>query len=215
MKIKYLTFFLLIASFWIFAESCEYLKIPKNNDLEMNEEWRFNYEYAYQLCLLNTPIHEDIIKHIRTVRDTEWKKIWEMVSDVGNTFCRGYFWDCNEESFYGKFLNSCEEARSKTREILVQNKTPETVNSELIWFSYSSCPSLAESYITAYKEVAMEEVARYHSKEIETSNYKYLKAAHEKWDKLSDSMNTFAKLVSNWSKSVQGFTKEIFLWWMV
>jgi hypothetical protein len=211
MKIKYLIIPLFFLTLWIFAEGCEYLREQKNNLLEMNDPLRFNYEYTYQLCLLNEPIHKEVIEHIRGIRDTKWKKIGEMITDTGNTFCRGYFWDCNEESFYWKFLQSCEDARTKTRDILVANKVSETVSAELIWFSYTSCPALAESYITAYKEVAAEEVARYHSKAIESSNNEYLQKAHEKWSTVSGYMNSFAKAVSNWTKSVQWFTKEIFL----
>lgn len=211
MKIKYLIIALSLLSLSVFAGACDYLKEQKNNLLEMNDPLRFNYEYAYQLCLLNEPIHADVIKHIRGIRDTKWKKIGEMITDTGNTFCRGYFWECDEKSFYGRFLQSCEDARTKTRDILVANKVSETVSAELIWFSYTSCPTLAESYVTAYKEVGAEEVARYHSKAIESSNNKYLEMAHKKWDKVSDSMNSFAKLMANWTKSVQGFTGDIFL----
>lgn len=210
MKIKYIIVPLLLFSLWAFADDCEYLKNPKNNQLELNEKGRFNHEYAYQLCVLNKPIHDDIKKRIRGIRDTKWKKIGEMITDTGNTFCRGYFWECDEKSFYGRFLNACEEARTKTREILVKNKVAEDVSAELIAFSYNKCPTLSESYITAYKEVAVGEVARYHSKTIESSNYEYLKKSHEKWDKLSGVMNSFNKFVSNWAKSVQGFTKKVF-----
>jgi hypothetical protein len=53
-------------------------------------------------------------------------------------------------------------------------------------------------------------VSRYHSKTIESSNNSYLEKSHEKWDKLSWVMSTFNKTVSNWSKSVQAFTKKVF-----
>lgn len=215
MKIKYIIIFLSLFSLWIYAEDCEYLLDASKNQLEMSNEGQFNYEYAYQLCILNNPIHEDIIKHIRGIRDTTWKKIGEMITDIGNVYCRGYFGECSEKSFYGRFLSACEEARTKTKEIIEKKQKPEAVSAELIGFSYTSCPTLAESYITAYKEVAGEEVARYHSKAIESSNYEYLKKSHEKWDKLSGIMSSFSKSVSNWAKSVQAFTKEIFLWWMV
>lgn len=81
---------------------------------------------------------------------------------MGEIFCRGYFGECNEESFYGRFITSCEMARAKTAEILKDKKKAETVSADLISFSYGGCPILAENYLIAYKEVAMEEVARYH-----------------------------------------------------
>ena len=71
MKIKYLIIALSLLSLSVFAGACDYLKEQKNNLLEMNDPLRFNYEYAYQLCLLNEPIHADVIKHIRGIRDTK------------------------------------------------------------------------------------------------------------------------------------------------
>jgi hypothetical protein len=62
----------------------------------------------------------------------------------------------------------------------------------------------------AYKEVAISEVARNEAKKIESSNNSYLEKSHEKWDKLSGIMSTFNKLVSNWVKSIQAFTKNVF-----
>lgn len=227
MKIKYIVIPLILLSLWVYAEDCEYLRDAKKNQLEMSNEGQFNYEYAYQLCLLNNPIHEDIKKHLLGIRDTKWKKIGEMITDTGNTFCRGYFWECDEKSFYGRFLNSCEEARTKTKEIIEKNQKLEAVSAELIWFSYTSCPTLAESYVTAYKEVAAEEVARYHSKAIESSNYEYFKATHAEWNRVAGTMADVNKSFANFTKSVGGLTqkiylggqegmaflKEIFLWW--
>lgn len=220
MKIKYIILPLALLSLWVYAEDCEYLRDTKKNQLEMSNEEQFNYEYPYQLCLLNNPIHEDIKKHIRGIRDTKGKKIGEMITDTGNTFCRGYFGECDEKTFYGRFLSSCEEARTKTKEIIEKNQKPEAVSAELIWFSYTGCPTLAESYVTAYKEVAAEEVARYHSKAIESSNYEYFKAIHEKWNELSGTMASLSKNITNFAKSMEAtteyiyvFVKEFFLWW--
>lgn len=211
MKIKFCLPILLTLFLWVFAEDCSYLKNSETNQLDMNGVWQFNYEYPYQLCLLNSPIHDDALKYIQGIKDTKDKTVWETVHEVGNVFCRGYFGECDEDSFYGRFLASCEEARSKTREILKGNNTSEAVGAELIWFSYNGCPALADTYVTAYKEVGVEEVARYHSKTIESSNNSYLEKSHEKWDKLSGVRNTFIKTLSNWVKSIQGFTKYVFV----
>lgn len=211
MKIKYLLPLLFVLSLWVFAEDCEYLRDPKVNQLENRGEWKFNAEYAYQLCLLNREIHADAVKAVQEIKNTKGKTVGEIIHGVGNTFCRGYFWECDEKSLYGRFLASCEEARTKTKEILEKNQTPEDVSSELIWFSYTGCPALAETYVTAYKEVALEEVARYHSKAIESSNNAYLEKSHEKWGKLSWVKNKFNKTFSNIAKAFQAFTEKVFV----
>ncbi len=210
MKIRYIILPLALLSLWVYAEDCEYLRDAKKNQLEMSNEEQFNYEYPYQLCLLNGDIHDDIKKHIRGIRDTKWKKIGEMITDTGNTFCRGYFGECDEKTFYGRFLASCEEARTKTKEIIQKNQKPEAISAELIWFSYTSCPTLAESYVTAYKEVAAEEVARYHSKAIESSNYKYFEATHEKFANLAKTMSDYNNSVASWTRSIEGVTRDVF-----
>jgi hypothetical protein len=70
MKIKYYLFLFSFLFLWVFAEDCSYLKNPESNQLDMNDKWRFNYEYPYQLCLLNSPIHEDILKYIQGIKNT-------------------------------------------------------------------------------------------------------------------------------------------------
>lgn len=210
MKIKYSLLCLLVVTLWIFAEDCNYLKDPTQSYVDMDYEWSFNYEYPYQLCLLNNPIHTEAVAYIQGIRDVEGKTVRELVTDVGNKFCRGYFWECDENSFYGRFLTACNMARSKTADILKENKQPETINSQFVSFSYSGCPVLADKYISAYKEVAMDEITRYHGKIIESSNYTYLKDSHEKSDTLSGIMSTFVKILWNIARSFQWFTPTVY-----
>jgi len=56
--------------------------------------------------------------------------------------------------------------------------------------------------VTAYKEVAAEEVARYHSKAIESSNNEYFEVTHKKWDELSGTMANVNKSITNWALSI-------------
>lgn len=210
MKIKYLPFLLLLVSIGIFAEDCSYLKDPTQSFVERDYEGSFNYEFPYQLCELNSPIHEEATEYIQGIRDIKDKTVVEIVRDVGNKFCRGYFWDCDEKSFYGRFLASCDTARAKTAEILKNKNKAEPVSSQFISYSYIGCPNLAEEYITSYKEVAMEEVARYHGKAIEESNAKYLNESHEKMGTLGGVWDTFLKIFGNIARSFQWFTKEVY-----
>lgn len=176
----------------------------------MDYPGKFNYEYPYQLCLLNSPIHEEITEYIQGIRDTEGKTSTEMITEIGNKFCRGYYWECDEKSFYGRFLASCDTARAKTAEILNQNNTVESVATQFISYSYIGCPNLAEEYITTYKEVAMLEVNGYIAKKIEESNAKYLNASHDKMDTLGGVWDTFLKIFGNIARSFQWFTKEVY-----
>lgn len=210
MKIKYLVYCLFIVTLGVFAEDCNYLKDPTQSYIDMDYEWSFNYEYPYQLCLLNNPIHTEAIEYIQSIRTIEGKTVRELVTDVGNKFCRGYFWECNEESFYGRFLVACNTARSNAADILKDKKQPETISSRFVSFSYSWCPILADKYISSYKEVALDEVTRYHGKIIESSNYTYLKESHKKNDSLSGIMNTFVKILWNIARSFEGFTPIVY-----
>ena len=91
---------------------------------------------------------------------------------------------CNRNSFYHRFVRYCDEAVISTVKKLSGNEKDqekiESFNSKQLRFSFgennsklSGCEMLAEQYIMAYKEVAMEEIARYHAKIIENSNITY------------------------------------------
>jgi hypothetical protein len=40
------------------------------------------------------------MKYLQGIRKLENKTAGEMLHDVGNTFCRGYFGECDEEKLY-------------------------------------------------------------------------------------------------------------------
>lgn len=211
MKIKYLLFCLLTFFFLpSFAEDCSYLKDTSQSLVASDYEWSFNNIFPYELCELNNPIHEEAVEYIQGIRDIEWKSVRELVTDVGNTFCRGFFGTCNEESFYNRFLKSCEEARVKTGEKLKEKKMTTTISDKFVAYSYTGCPQLADNYIIAYKETAMEEVSRYHGKVIEESSEAYLKPSHEKMQTLSTVWDSFVKIFGNIARSVEWWTQTVY-----
>jgi antirestriction protein len=203
MKIKYLSLFLVFLIPSLFAEDCSYLQDPKQSVVTADYVGSFNNTFPYELCLLNNPIHEEAIKYIQSIRDMKGKGVREVVTEVGNMFCRGFFGKCNQESFDYKFKESCKKARIKAGEKLGSEKLNANVSNEFIGYSYESCPELAETYIIAYKETAMDEVARYHGKMIEESSEKYLTPSHDKMQKLTNTWDTFVKIFGDISRSLQ------------
>jgi hypothetical protein len=210
MKIKYIFCLLLVFCAMTFAEDCSYLKVPDQSLVKMDYEWSYNNTYPYELCELNSPIHEEAVAYIQGIRDIKGKSVREVVTDVGNTFCRGFFWECNKDSFYGRFITACEEARNKTGEKLKEKQKGETISADFIAYSYNSCDELAETYVMAYKETAMEEVARYHGKMIEESSEAYLKPSHEKMQTLGTIWDSFVKIFGNIARSVEWWTQTVY-----
>ncbi len=214
MKIKFFLLLLSAFSLMAFAEDCSYLKVPDQSLVRMDYEWSYNNTYPYELCELNSPIHEEAVEYIQGIRDIKGKSVREVVTDVGNTFCRGYFWlgcgTTTNKSFYWRFVTSCEEARNKTWETLRGKWKIETISTDFIAYSYNNCDELAETYVMAYKETAMEEVARYHGKMIEESSEAYLKPSHEKMQTLGTIWDSFLKIFGNIARSVEWWTQTVY-----
>lgn len=137
-----------------------------------------------------------------------------MLHDIGDTFCRGSFCDPDRDTFYKRFLASCETARTKAIESMDKagknRSTIESIGSDFLRDSYVSCALLAENYLIPYKEVAIDEAGRYHRDQIESSNESYLTKSHEKMNKLSGIWDTFLKIFGNIARSFQGFTKQVY-----
>lgn len=211
MKIKYISLFLSLVILGVFAEDCSYLKVKDQSLVKMDYEWSYNNTYPYELCKLNSPIHEEAIEYIQGIKDTEGKDVRELMTDVGNVFCRGYFWECGKDSFYGRFKANCKSAREKTAEQLKDKQKSETISADFIAYSFNGCEALAETYMKPYKEVAISEVGRYHKKQIEKSSKTYMDPSAEKMWTLGGTWDTFIKIFGNIARSIQGLTQEVFM----
>jgi len=88
MKIRYLLLFLLFLLPSIFAEDCSYLQDPKQSVVTSDYKGSFNNTFPYELCIVNNPIHEEAVKYIQSIRDIKGKSPREVVTEVGNVFCR-------------------------------------------------------------------------------------------------------------------------------
>jgi len=193
-----------------FAEDCSYLKDTAQSLVASDYEGSFNNTFPYELCELNNPIHKEAVEYIQGIREIKGKSVREVVTDVGHTFCRWFFGKCNEKSFYNRFLKSCEDARINTWKKLQEKKLTTTISDQFVGYSYTGCPQLADNYIIAYKETAMEEVARYHGKIIEESSEAYLKPSHEKMQTLSTVWDSFVKIFGNIARSVEWWTQTVY-----
>jgi hypothetical protein len=214
MKIKYLFIFLTLFTSFLWAdEDCEQLKKSEESLVSMSEEWRFNNIYPYELCLLNSPIHKDAVEYLQGIKKITDKSVRELVTDAGNVFCRWYYGQCGENSIYHRFIKSCNDARNKTVEQLRKTGSTEPINAHFINYSFgnNNCPALAENYIVAYKEVAIEEIAINHFDRIEESSESYLKPSYEKMKALSIVWNSFVKIFGNIARSLEGLTPLVHL----
>ncbi len=208
---KKVIFFLSLGFLYSLAwgEDCSYLK---------NITWfvpdsapgQFNYLYNINLCEENAPIHAEIEEYLQWIRKTENKKPVDLIRDAGNVFCRGYFWGCDEKSFYGRFLLSCQNARVKAVNNLSTENRIASVNTEFYLDSFAGCSTLAESYLIAYKQAAFEEIALHHKNMVEQSNEKYFQSTYEKKNALLGTMQTFLKKMGNISRSFEGYAREVF-----
>lgn len=91
-----------------------------------------------------------------------------------------------------------------------ENKRLTAINTTFFIQSYADCADIAERYMIAYKEVALEEIARYHRDRIEKSSKKYLESSHEKMDKFTNVFQSFLKKMSNIVRSFEGFTPVVY-----
>lgn len=135
MKIKTILFlFVLLASIGCFAEEedCErLLQDPEMSVISDDTAGDFNFYYPKNLCELNNEIHPKIIEYIQSIKRMEGKGVVELLHEVGEVFCVWSYGECNEESFYWRFVKSCLDARTKSIEDMtkaVQGNTDESTS---------------------------------------------------------------------------------------
>ena len=210
MKIKYIfpLIFLWAASSWA-GGNCDYLK-SIGSVVDSDQPTQFNYLYNQYYCEATDPILKDATLYVQWIKNTKGKTIVEVVHDVGNTFCRAYFGDCGDKSFYYRFTDACATARDNAIKNMPAGYQIANADTTFLLESFSQCQALADNVVQAYKEASLEEVARYSGKIIEASNQKYLDQSHEKMNTLANIMNTLFKMVSNVGRSFEGFTSHVY-----
>lgn len=197
-------------------ENCDFLqKDIRNTAKDSLVEWRFNYYYPYNLCTENKPIHKEAIKYIAEIRDTKDKTVQELITDIGNVFCRDYFGVCadkekRKDTFFYRFTQACNDAKDKSIDQADQKKIEE-INIHFLQFAEIDCRNQIDRYLSAYKQAAMEEVSHNHLERIEESSFEYFKPAYDRMRSLSFVWNTFIKIFGNIARSLEGLTPKVFL----
>ncbi len=112
-----------------------------------------------------------------------------------------------------EYRKACNDARTQTIDELQSatdiEKSIITINSELLAGSFAGvCENEAIKKLQAYKEIAVQEVARYATKIVENSNKTYLTEAHQQFNKVIEKFNTVAKMFGDIARSFQAFTGQ-------
>ena len=143
------------------------------------------------------------------IKKTKDKALVEVINAIGRTFCRDHFCEVGKETFYTRYGEACDKARSDT--IKEAQETASSTGAKLIKNDTEllvaslagSCRDLASTKLQAYKEVSVEEAARYASSIVEDSNKKYLQKAHEQFNKFIDKVNTVQKMFGDIARAFQ------------
>ncbi len=221
MKIRHLIFLLCFASvaisWWESATAdCKYVDDSSNKrpltDTSSPEEKKAAFQnlYPHNICVEVSKVDKEVEEYIQWIKDWKKKTLVEAVYDVGNTLCRTDFCDIEKETFYSKFVTACETAYNDALEKTFQ---PAVALDETKWLiGTESCEKeLIELKLRAYKDAAMEEVARNQKDIIEWSSDEYLAKAHEVFDTVADKFNNFLLKFGAIARSFEAFTGRAFV----
>jgi hypothetical protein len=223
MKIKSLFILGIIFSCFIsFAETkdcsstntnCTYLNTSGKDSFIDDSPGSFAKCYNIYLCEEFDPITKEAVKYVQAIKKTKWKTVREVVTNIGNIFCRWAFGSCGEKAFYDQYMTACATAKSKAEKSAAQNGKPVKTNSALYLESDSTCKDLANNLLGAFKDVSNQEAARYNGKLIEASSKKYLEPSNTLMQNLSNTMGTLIKKIGAVARSFEGFIKNVYNSW--
>lgn len=154
------------------------------------------------MCQGFSVIDHEVISYIHEIKETVGKTPTDLIHEVGNIFCRGYFGTCDETSYNNRYTQACISAREKTIASLPPQSSV-NINHELFIESYIACEDMAQKRLQAFKEASVEEIARYHDQILEKSNESYFKETRKKMNNFITTMDTFLKKMSDISSHFQ------------
>jgi vacuolar-type H+-ATPase subunit H len=168
--------------------------------------------WAKYTCEYLNAVDEKVEEYIYSIWENEDKKLVEMEHSVGEKLCRGFFGNCKtEESFYTQYRKACTDGWNKaleeTRKKDVENgqKTLPQKTDALLKGLTGSCEELVKKKLKADKKTAHEIVAHNQKQITETNSNKYLKKAHDLFQKVSDLMNNFLVKFGAIARSFEAF----------
>ena len=220
MKIRHLILLLCFASIAISwwessTADCEYLnessgKRPvTETSSEQEKKTAFQNLYPYNVCVEVGKVDKEVEEYIQWIKDWKKKTLVEAVYDVGSTLCREDFCEIEKETFYSKYITACQTAYDETLEDTFQVAITFDENK---WFiGTKKCEEKIDSRLRAYKDAAMEEVARNLKDIIEWSSDEYLAKAHEVFDTVADKFNNFLLKFGEIARSFEAFTGRAFV----
>jgi hypothetical protein len=219
MKIKYIifSFFCFTGIYSSFAsQGCWYLEPVDTRGCKIE-----NF-YDLEVCKEFDPITKEMTEYVQSIKKTEWKTVRQVVTTMGNKLCRWSFGDCWEKAFSDRYKQACANAKQKTIEAVQKCQIAESTNNtkkdiaivapeESIVFT--KCEPLADTFLSIFKDVSEQEIARYHTNIIESSSKQYLEPSHNLMQKLTDTVATLVKKLNAVARSFEGFIRNVYNTW--
>ncbi len=178
-----------------------YVAIPKGS---------FDQLYSRYLCEETNPVNTEALAYLQSIKKMEWKTILELNKEIGDVFCYDGFGECNDKSFYYRYVNACKKAHNRAAKEI---KKPIGTDDRLAKDCELNGEARAEAFVKIHYQVAALELTRYHDKLIESSNKKYLEKTKELIDNFSNVMHTFVKKIGNIANQFEGFTRTVYDTW--
>lgn len=209
MKIRYLLILGLLFSSITLAiwSGCSYLQTV-DGFLEKDKEEQFNYLYNYSYCQNTEEINAEAEEYLQEIKNTQWKKPIELLQEVGNTFCHGYFGDCglSDDTFYARYAEACAKSRDDAIAAMPAESRVTPNNTTLLIESYNWCMQSTLGLLQSYKDTAMVEIGNYIVANIENSYTPFGEDMHEKMSAVTTLWNVFLKKLSSIAKQFEGYT---------
>lgn len=172
---------------------------------KLQNAWRKKIQEKSGLSLFDEA-RQEVQNTLKIPKDT---KPTEAIFGMWNTFCRWLYGTCDENSIHARLLAGCETARDEAMQEMssdfIKNST------KLLLASYTSCQELATDVLFAHKDSASIGIAKWKGKNSKDSQEAFMEKSQNNFqEKVSGPWDTFKKKLTNFVRSIQGFTKEVF-----
>jgi len=189
---------------------------------DQNRPWKFNYEfndalkYEWQIKVQEKSgmsLFDEAREEVQNILKTpKWTKTTQLIHTMGNTFCRGFYGTCDQNSLYARLISACGIARDTALKKMESNYVKN--NTQLLIASYSTCFKLADDVILAYKDSASIAISQWNKEEIVTSQETFMEKSQDSFqEKVSNVWDVYTKKLTNFVRSVQGITRNVNVRW--